>query len=87
MAEAVSLKNVRAAKSRVMAVFSELAEVVGVGITTVGAGYGLKVNLKSLPKSPSKLPTHVDDVPVTVEVVGPIRKRKSRNKARSTGTS
>ncbi len=75
MANSVSLDDVRADKPRALAVFSKLADVVGVEITSVGSGYGLKVNLKALPKPPAKLPTHVDGVPVKVEVVGTIRKR------------
>lgn len=54
-------------------VFSELAPVVGVGITRVGDGYGVKVNLSKRPSA--RLPAQVDGVPVRVEIVGVIRKR------------
>ncbi len=70
-----SVDEARAAKKRALTVFKGLAPVVGVGITKVGAGYGVKVNLRSHPKSKDSLPTEVDGVPVRVEVVGPIRKR------------
>ncbi len=80
MANSASLGDVRADKPRALAVFSKLADVVGVGITTIDSGYGLKVNLKALPKSPIKLPTHVDGVPVKVEVVSTIRKRPLKSK-------
>src|SRR5258708_3148001 len=42
-----TLAEARAAKPRALAVFSELADVVGVGITRVGNGYGIKVNLSA----------------------------------------
>lgn len=58
--------------------FSKLGEVVGVGITTIGSEYGLKINLASPPPSSTELPTEVDGVPVRVEVVGNIRKQDSK---------
>lgn len=74
MENSSTLDEVRAAKAEALALFSTLAEVVGVGITTVGSAYGLKVNLAALPKSTVKLPTHVAGVPVKVEIVGTIKK-------------
>jgi hypothetical protein len=65
-----TLDEVRAAKPRALAVFESLAAVVGVGITRVGAGYGLKVNLREHPSADTPLPTEVDGVPVRLEVVG-----------------
>ena len=76
MAELSQLDRARAAKARAHAVFSKLGDVVGVGITTIGSKYGLKINLAA--PSRSKLPTEVDGVPVRVEVVGNIRKRDSK---------
>lgn len=76
MADSPSLDDVRAAKANALKVFGNLAEVVGVGITSIGDGYGLKVNLKALPKAPDTLPTQIDGVPVKVEVVGRIQKRQ-----------
>ncbi len=73
-----TLDEVRAAKAQALAVFSALAEVVGVGITTVGSAYGLKVNLTALPNSTKALPTHVAGVPVKIEVVGTIKKRNPK---------
>ena len=75
MVESSSLDQARAAKKRAHEVFSKFAEVVGVGITTIGSGYGLKVNLASSPHAASQLPTDVDGVPVRVEVVGRISKQ------------
>jgi hypothetical protein len=43
----------------------------GVGITRIGAGYGLKVNLSESVRAGS-VPEQVDGVPITTEVVGEI---------------
>jgi hypothetical protein len=72
----VSLERARAAKERVFEVFRSAADVVGVGITRFGAEYGVKVNLRELPDPGSSLPDSVDGVPVRIEVVGSIEKRK-----------
>jgi hypothetical protein len=52
-----------------------VATVTGVGITRVGEGYGVKVNLGAAPEEGTELPEAVDGVPVRVEVVGEVRKR------------
>jgi hypothetical protein len=65
-----TLEEARAAKGRAQAIFQSLAAVVGVGITKVGDGYGLKVNLQAPPAEGTCLPDDVDGVPVRVEVVG-----------------
>ena len=78
MAKLSPLDRARAAKARAHAVFSKLGDVVGVGITTVGSEYGLKINLASSPPPSSELPTEVDGVPVRVEVVGRIRKQADK---------
>lgn len=78
MAESPGLDKARAAKARAHEVFSKLADVVGVGITTIGSEYGLKVNVSSPPPPSSVLPKEVDGVPVRMEVVGKIRKRDSK---------
>lgn len=72
------MDKARAAKARAHKVFSKLADVVGVGITTIGSEYGLKVNVSSPPLPSSVLPSEVDGVPVRMEVVGKIRKRDSK---------
>jgi hypothetical protein len=71
---ACTIEQARAAKARALALFERLAPVVGVGITRIGDGYGLKVNLRELPPG-AALPDAVEGVPVKVEVVGPIRAR------------
>jgi hypothetical protein len=75
MDKACSLDEARAAKAPAAEAFGRLAEVVGVGITRVGKGYGLKVNLSRQPRGASSLPSEIAGVPVRVEVVGKIRKR------------
>lgn len=71
----VSLDDARAVKAKVMEIFGHLAVVVGVGITRINGGYGIKVNLREQPAPGVDLPRTVNGVPVRVEVVGPIRKR------------
>jgi hypothetical protein len=69
-----TLEQARAAKSRVLAVFEGLAQVVGVGVTRLDGGYGIKVNLRTALPEGTAAPAAVDGVPVRVEVVGTIRK-------------
>jgi hypothetical protein len=76
MDKTCSLDEARAAKASAAAAFGRLAEVAGVGITRVGDGYGVKVNLSRPPDTPG-LPTEIDGVPIQVEIVGPIRKQSS----------
>lgn len=66
-----SLDKARAAKRKAA---SELAAlpVVGIGITRVGEGYGLKVNLSEACDS---VPAQIDGVLVKTEIVGKIVKR------------
>ena len=68
-----SLEEARAAKRRAAQILRALP-LVGIGITRVGEGYGLKVNL-SRSVSPDQLPKDVDGVPIHSEVVGSIGKR------------
>lgn len=71
---AVSIERARAAKEKALTTFSRLGKVVGVGITQIDGGYGLKINLGEAPAPGVALPDMVDGVPVRVEVVGVIRK-------------
>ncbi len=52
-----------------------VARLAGVGITRIGEGYGLKINLEEAPAKNAPLPADIDGVPVRIEVVGPIKKR------------
>ncbi|MEY2565169.1 MAG: hypothetical protein QOH88_3362 [Verrucomicrobiota bacterium] len=70
-----SLDQVRAAKRQALGAFKRLGKVNGVGITRVGEGYGLKINLEEAPAKEVTLPDAIQGIPVRVEVVGPIKKR------------
>lgn len=72
-AKAITLEQARAAKSKAVAMLSALP-LAGVGITRIGTGYGLKVNL-SESVHPGSVPEQVDGVPIKTEVVGKIEKR------------
>ncbi len=69
------LDEARAAKERAKVIFADDPSVIGIGITRVGEGYGVKVNLGATPASDANLPDSIDGVPIRIEVVGPIRKR------------
>ncbi len=66
-----TLDQARAAKPRAVVVLAAFP-VVGIGITRVGEGYGLKVNLSEACDS---VPAEIDGVPLKSEVVGKIVKR------------
>jgi hypothetical protein len=69
------LDEARAAKEQAKAIFAKVASVVGIGITRVGDGYGLRVNLDAPLPSGTNFPETIDGVPIDIEVVGRIRKR------------
>ncbi len=71
----VSLDEARAAKPEVMRRFGEIGEVVGIGISRLGGDYAVKVNLSTPIQPGVDVPTHVEGVPIIVEVTGPIRPR------------
>lgn len=70
-----TLEDARTLKPKALEVFGENAAVVGVGITEIDGGYGLKVNLREAPQPGVELPETLDGIPVRVEIVGPITKR------------
>ena len=72
---ACTLEKARAAKEEAHGVFARLATVAGIGVTRVGRGYGLKINVESAPAGKRALPTEVRGVPVRIEVVGAVRKQ------------
>ncbi|NLX22768.1 MAG: hypothetical protein GXY55_14040 [Phycisphaerae bacterium] len=51
-----------------MEFFGRFADVIGVGIAPIDGGYGLKINLRHAPPPSITLPSHIDGVPVRVEV-------------------
>jgi hypothetical protein len=71
----IGLDEARAAKERAKALFADRTSVVGIGITRVGDGYGVKVNLEVPPAADADLPETIDGVPIRIEVVGTIHKR------------
>ncbi len=73
--DARTLEEARAAKPKALEVFAALASVVGVGVTRIGDGYGVKVNLEGKPATETELPASVAGVPVQVEIVGTVRKQ------------
>ncbi|HTN76632.1 MAG TPA: hypothetical protein VL096_15335 [Pirellulaceae bacterium] len=73
----VSLEAARAAKAKTKELFHTLVGDVAVGIVPLAnAKYGLKVNLTTAPDAGVSLPDEVLGVPVQVEVVGTISKRR-----------
>ncbi len=70
-----TLEQARAAKPRVHELLRDVLPLAGVGITRVGEGYAVKVNLSETSRDGIDLPTEVDCVPIRFEVVGPVRKR------------
>lgn len=75
-ARSCTLEEARAAKRKAVAQLAGVAELNGIGITRIGKGYGLKINLTRAVAR--VLPEEVDGVPVRVEVVGTIRARRAR---------
>ncbi|HEY2589516.1 MAG TPA: hypothetical protein VGI81_27465 [Tepidisphaeraceae bacterium] len=68
-----TLDQARAAKDQALKVFSRLADVVGVGITRLGDGFAVKVNLRGPPPADVPLAQSIAGVPVKVDIVGTIR--------------
>jgi hypothetical protein len=69
-----SLDEARRAKAAVVSMLEHHDVVNGVGVAHVDDGYVVKINLIRPPDADLTLPTSVDDVPVTWEVVGEIGK-------------
>lgn len=70
-----TLEDARTTKPKALRVFGEKASVMGVGITEIDGGYGLKVNLREHPRPGVELPETVDGIPVRVEIVGVLHKQ------------
>lgn len=70
----VELEKARSAQKVATLQLRRLPEVVGIGIAKQEGAYVLKVNLTS-EVGPGTIPTEVDGIPVTIEVVGAIRKQ------------
>ena len=74
MSETTTLDSARLAKAKLTSILATARNVVGIGITRVGGGFGLKVNLSDRDESVT-VPSEVDGVPIVVEVIGRITKR------------
>lgn len=70
-----SLDEARAAKPRVREFLHGVPQLAGVGITRIGEGYAVKVNLSEPYKTQTDLPSEIDGVPIRIEVVGRVTKR------------
>jgi hypothetical protein len=64
-----TIDEARAAKAKAVVAFQDDPTVVGVGITRIGEGFGVKLNLDAPPRPDSPIPGEFDGVPVRVEVV------------------
>ena len=73
---AVDLDRARAAKERLRALLAGHRAVNGIGLSRVGAGYELKVNLSEA-GAEGAVPPEVDGVPVRAETVGRLRRRRA----------
>jgi len=69
---APTIDEARAAKAKALELPKNSPCVVGVGIARLAHGYGVKVNLRRAAGEAEMLPEAIDDVPVSVEVVGTI---------------
>ena len=78
MSEGADLERARAAKALAVTRLAGLAQVNGVGITRVGQGYGVKINLTEQLDPGTTIPDEISGVPVVVEFVGRISPRASR---------
>jgi hypothetical protein len=67
------LDHARAAKDKLVALLADRHAINGIGIAAFEGGFCIKINLDR--PSDEELPVEFDGVPVTVEVVGTIRKR------------
>jgi hypothetical protein len=71
----ISLQRAQAAKKAALQRFRKLATLTGVGITRVGGGYAVKLNLSEPVEPGMKFPADINGVPLRVEVTGTIRSR------------
>jgi hypothetical protein len=70
----VTIDEARAAKAIALERFQGLSGLVGVGITKVRGDYAVKVNLVE-PVGEGTIPTHLQGVPVQVEITGSLTPR------------
>jgi hypothetical protein len=73
-----TIEAARAAKPKARRLLRRHGVIVGIGLTRLGAGYAVQVNLESPPQDEDAVPVSVDDVPIVVKVVGRVRKQPTR---------
>jgi hypothetical protein len=69
-----TLEQARTAKDAAKKLMGRWTSVVGIGITRIDGGYGVKVNLSECPSGDLTLPHDVEGVPLLFEVTGPAHK-------------
>lgn len=74
----ISLERAQAAKKAALQRFKKLPSLTGVGITRVGGGYAIRLNLSEPIEPGVKFPADIDGVPLCVEVTGTIRSPEFR---------
>ena len=72
----ITLDKARAAKKVAQARLEAAGQPAAVGITRVDGDYAVKINLATGYDGETGVPARIDGVPVQVEVVGTIRKRR-----------
>jgi hypothetical protein len=68
--EQISIEDARRAKVKAAEAVRHVVPVAGVGVTKVGDGFAVKVNLFDAPSATAEVPTSIDGVPIIYEVVG-----------------
>lgn len=74
----VSYQRAQATKHHASEVFRRFGPVNGVGVTQTDEGFAVKINFEREPENRASMPSTVDGVPVTVDVVGKIRADMAR---------
>ncbi len=69
---AVTIEQARAASHAAEQRYNQFAPVVSVGITRIGADFGIRIGLAREPEGGGRPPSHIDGVPIEVLVTGPI---------------
>jgi hypothetical protein len=73
-ANGATLQQARSAKEKLRAALGARADLRGIGLTTFGSGYAVKVNVAAADAA-GWLPDCIEDVPIVVAVVGPVKRR------------
>jgi hypothetical protein len=71
----VTIGRARAAKAKVAKLVGRHPDVTGIGIARIEGGFGVKLNLVRGTLA-DRVPSEIDGVPVRVETVGRVSKRR-----------